>query len=252
MLLRFASPWTTSIPSARCCKNRVRRRGIYLLPNLFTTAALFAGFYAIVQAMNLQLRPGGGRDLRRDGARRAGRARRAADADAKRVRRRVRQPRRHGELRRRAGAHHLRVGAARHGQARLDRRVRLRARAPRCGSRASTRCSTSPTSAGSPACRAPPPRRSSRASSGSSTTTTSTRERSSWWAWAVTLFAGLTMVSNRQVLQLQDDQPEEERAVPRDLPVRAVSSRCCRTSRRSCCSPASSLYALSGYVVSRG
>jgi CDP-diacylglycerol--serine O-phosphatidyltransferase len=28
-----------------------RRRGIYLLPNLFTTAALFAGFYAIVGAM---------------------------------------------------------------------------------------------------------------------------------------------------------------------------------------------------------
>src|SRR5438067_7775967 len=35
-------------------KNRIRRRGIYLLPNLFTTAALFAGFYAIVQAMNQQ------------------------------------------------------------------------------------------------------------------------------------------------------------------------------------------------------
>lgn len=29
-----------------------RRRGIYLLPNLFTTAALFAGFYAIVAAIN--------------------------------------------------------------------------------------------------------------------------------------------------------------------------------------------------------
>ena len=29
-----------------------RRRGIYLLPNLFTTAALFAGFYSIVAAMN--------------------------------------------------------------------------------------------------------------------------------------------------------------------------------------------------------
>ncbi|MEW5891998.1 MAG: CDP-diacylglycerol--serine O-phosphatidyltransferase [Pseudomonadota bacterium] len=28
------------------------RKGIYLLPNLFTTGALFAGFYAIVQAMN--------------------------------------------------------------------------------------------------------------------------------------------------------------------------------------------------------
>lgn len=31
---------------------KVRRKGIYLLPNLFTTAALFAGFYAIVSAMN--------------------------------------------------------------------------------------------------------------------------------------------------------------------------------------------------------
>src|SRR3989339_646420 len=29
----------------------IKRRGIYLLPNLFTTAALFAGFFAIVQAM---------------------------------------------------------------------------------------------------------------------------------------------------------------------------------------------------------
>ncbi len=29
-----------------------RRRGIYLLPNLFTTAALFSGFYAITAAMN--------------------------------------------------------------------------------------------------------------------------------------------------------------------------------------------------------
>ncbi|MFQ5436887.1 MAG: CDP-diacylglycerol--serine O-phosphatidyltransferase, partial [Anaerolineae bacterium] len=28
-----------------------RRRGIYLLPNLFTTAALFAGFYAIIAAI---------------------------------------------------------------------------------------------------------------------------------------------------------------------------------------------------------
>jgi CDP-diacylglycerol--serine O-phosphatidyltransferase len=33
-------------------RSEIRRRGIYLLPNLFTTAALFAGFYAIVQAMN--------------------------------------------------------------------------------------------------------------------------------------------------------------------------------------------------------
>ncbi len=31
---------------------KVRRRGIYLLPNLFTTGALFSGFYAVVSAMN--------------------------------------------------------------------------------------------------------------------------------------------------------------------------------------------------------
>lgn len=30
----------------------VRRRGVYLLPNLFTTAALFAGFYAVVSGIN--------------------------------------------------------------------------------------------------------------------------------------------------------------------------------------------------------
>ncbi len=30
----------------------MRRRGVYLLPNLFTTAALFAGFYAVVASMH--------------------------------------------------------------------------------------------------------------------------------------------------------------------------------------------------------
>ncbi len=34
-----------------------RRRGIYLLPNLFTTSALFAGFYAIVAAINARYEP---------------------------------------------------------------------------------------------------------------------------------------------------------------------------------------------------
>ncbi|MEK7792156.1 MAG: CDP-diacylglycerol--serine O-phosphatidyltransferase [Pseudomonadota bacterium] len=41
-----------SLPERIVLKSRLRRRGIYLLPNLFTTAALFAGFYAIVQAIN--------------------------------------------------------------------------------------------------------------------------------------------------------------------------------------------------------
>src|SRR6201998_3230084 len=31
---------------------RPRRKGIYILPNLFTLAALFGSFYAIVMAMN--------------------------------------------------------------------------------------------------------------------------------------------------------------------------------------------------------
>ena len=33
-------------------KSRFRRTGIYLLPNLLTTSALFAGFYAIIAAMS--------------------------------------------------------------------------------------------------------------------------------------------------------------------------------------------------------
>ena len=36
----------------RDVSQRVRRKGIYVLPNLFTLAALFGGFYGIVMAMN--------------------------------------------------------------------------------------------------------------------------------------------------------------------------------------------------------
>ena len=39
-------------PAAEAARELARRRGIYLLPNLFTTLNLFAGFYAIVQGMN--------------------------------------------------------------------------------------------------------------------------------------------------------------------------------------------------------
>ena len=38
--------------SAGATLGRVRRKGIYVLPNLFTLAALFGGFYAVVMAMN--------------------------------------------------------------------------------------------------------------------------------------------------------------------------------------------------------
>ena len=40
-------------------KNRIRRRGIYLLPNLFTTAALFAGLsYWMFVALDVRLPTG--------------------------------------------------------------------------------------------------------------------------------------------------------------------------------------------------
>lgn len=40
--------------SEECTDRRKRVRGIYLLPNLFTTAALFSGFYGVLAAMNGQ------------------------------------------------------------------------------------------------------------------------------------------------------------------------------------------------------
>jgi CDP-diacylglycerol--serine O-phosphatidyltransferase len=47
-----APPSTLDDPVAAGELPRKRRRGIYILPNLFTLAALFGGFYAIVMAMN--------------------------------------------------------------------------------------------------------------------------------------------------------------------------------------------------------
>lgn len=40
------------LPDENLPADERRNRGIYLLPNAFTTANLFAGFYAVVQAMN--------------------------------------------------------------------------------------------------------------------------------------------------------------------------------------------------------
>ena len=102
----LSAKWRTSTPSARSQKNRIRRRGIYLLPNLFTTAALFAGFYAIVQAIELRF---GVRSWRSSSAMELdgldGRVACASRPDTpERIRRRVRQPVGHGELRRGAGA----------------------------------------------------------------------------------------------------------------------------------------------------
>lgn len=43
-----------NVEAAQPAAPSLRRRGIYLLPNAFTTAALFCGFYAIVMAMSLK------------------------------------------------------------------------------------------------------------------------------------------------------------------------------------------------------
>ncbi|MBC7216420.1 MAG: CDP-diacylglycerol--serine O-phosphatidyltransferase [Burkholderiaceae bacterium] len=42
------------VPTSAALVQRKLRKGIYVLPNLFTLAALFGGFYAIVMAMNGQ------------------------------------------------------------------------------------------------------------------------------------------------------------------------------------------------------
>ncbi|HMS05635.1 MAG TPA: CDP-diacylglycerol--serine O-phosphatidyltransferase [Burkholderiaceae bacterium] len=46
------SPLPVPAGHAEALHVRKRRKGIYILPNLFTLAALFGGFYAIVMAMN--------------------------------------------------------------------------------------------------------------------------------------------------------------------------------------------------------
>ena len=53
MAIRIVQPLSEVRPLPQASDNTPvpRRRGIYLLPNLFTTAALFAGFYAVIAAM---------------------------------------------------------------------------------------------------------------------------------------------------------------------------------------------------------
>ncbi|MBI3228857.1 MAG: CDP-diacylglycerol--serine O-phosphatidyltransferase [Burkholderiales bacterium] len=52
-LNRFTSQ-RKALPEGVAKVSKAPHRGIYLLPNAFTTAALFCGFYAIVMAMNLK------------------------------------------------------------------------------------------------------------------------------------------------------------------------------------------------------
>jgi CDP-diacylglycerol---serine O-phosphatidyltransferase len=47
-----ANPLTDGEPAATTTDPRPRRKGLYMLPNAITLAALFSGFYAIVMAIN--------------------------------------------------------------------------------------------------------------------------------------------------------------------------------------------------------
>lgn len=51
---RRARQVSSAADGGRLASPKQPHRGIYLLPNAFTTAALFCGFYAIVMAMNLR------------------------------------------------------------------------------------------------------------------------------------------------------------------------------------------------------
>lgn len=52
-----AEPESNTSDSTNSAVRRPRHRGIYLLPNLFTTAGLFAGFYSIVAAIGGRFEP---------------------------------------------------------------------------------------------------------------------------------------------------------------------------------------------------
>ena len=93
-------------------------------------------------------------------------------------------------------------------------------------------------------------RRWSRASSGSSTTTRIDPAAVPLVGVGVTVFAGLTMVSNVKYYSFKTINLQQERAVRRDLPDRRCSSRCCPTSRRIVLFAGFVAYAMSGYVGS--
>ena len=135
--------------------NEIRmRRGIFLLPNLLTTCCLFGGFYAIVASIDGNFERATTRNLRGHDLRRPRRPRRAPDGHRNDLRQGIRQPRRHGRIRARAGRRLLPVGRRTHcrvrlglGALRLDRGLLLRRRGGDFASRASIRAQPVRTSA---------------------------------------------------------------------------------------------------------
>ncbi len=185
-----------------------RRKGIYILPNLFTLAALFGGFYAIVMAMNGRF----------DSAAIGIFCAMVLDSLDGRVARMTNTQSAFGEQMD-SLSDMVSFGAAPAlivyewalqgpGQGSAGSRRSCTARAPRCAWRASTPTSASSTSASSRACPARPRRRWSSASSGCMDDAGfKGAARVDWLAWTafgVTLYAGLTMVTNVPFYSFKD------------------------------------------------
>ena len=105
------------------------RRGIYLLPSLFTVGNMFCGYACIVFAMRGELGDRRAVHRHRGRARHARRPHRADDEHDERVRRRVRLAGRRHLVRRGAGGAGVRVGAVGSRPGRLGGRLPVRRRA---------------------------------------------------------------------------------------------------------------------------
>ena len=220
---------------------RKRRKGIYILPNLFTLAALFGGFYAIVMAMN------GRFDLAAIGVFCA----MVLDSLDGRVARMTNTQSAFGEqmdslsdmvsLRRRAGADRLRMGAQGPGPLGLDRRLRLlRLRGAAAGAlqrqHRRGRQALLPGPA-SPAAAA--------LVTGFIWLMTELRRQAGddvlpGSTFAVALYAGLTMVTNVPFYSFKDVQMKKSVPVRRDRADRAGHRRHQHPSADACCSRSSS------------
>ena len=104
------------------------RRGVYLLPSMFTMANLFCGYACIVHSMRRRIVHGGAVHRLCVRARHARRPHRPHDRNDQRLRTRVRLTRRRGVVRRRAGDPVVPVGPATARSHRLGGRLSLRGR----------------------------------------------------------------------------------------------------------------------------
>ena len=139
MVTRRPGTASTNGQTAGASRRRIRRRprrdgdprfrrGVYLLPSLFTLGNMFCGYACVLYAMRGEFDDGGAVHRRRGGARHARRPHRPADGTASAFGVRVRLAGRRDLVRHRAGGPDVHVGPAAARPARLGGRVHLRDR----------------------------------------------------------------------------------------------------------------------------